>query len=74
MAKMTNAEVIKLMVELNDKYAEEHPNEEKLLKPQVEQYLKAVLAEGKAHGNNPKITNLLFNDGLKAKPINNGGK
>lgn len=65
---ITNAEFIKQMVELNDKYAEEHPNEEKLLKPNVEAYLKAVLEQGEAHGNNAKITNLLFNEGLKAQP------
>ena len=68
---MTNAEFIKQMVELNDKYAEEHPNEEELLKPNVKAYLKAVLEQGEAHGNNAKITNLLFNEGLKAQPQKN---
>lgn len=66
---ITNAEFIKKLVDINDQYAVEHPNEEKLLKPQTEAYLKEILKQGELHGNDPAITNLLFNNGLKAKPI-----
>ena len=62
---ITNAEFIKMLVELNDKYADEHPTEEKLLDIETETYLKDVLKNGEAHGNDAAITNMLFNRGLK---------
>lgn len=67
MSNLKNADFIKMMVEINKKYAEEHPDEEPLLRPNVSQYLENILEQGEAHGNDPQITNLLFNKGLKAQ-------
>lgn len=62
---MTNAEFLKQILELNNKYAEEHPNEPEILTANVKNVIAETLEEAKAHGNNDAITNLLFNQKLK---------
>lgn len=62
---MTNAQFLKQILELNNKYAEEHPLEDELLTPNCKKVIEKTLEEAKAHGNNEAITNLLFNQKLK---------
>lgn len=64
--RLKNAQILKLMLDINNKYAEEHPDEYELLKPTTKEYLTHILAEGEKHGNDAQITNLLFNKGLKS--------
>lgn len=62
---MTNAEFLKQILLLNNKYAEEHPTEDEILTPNVKNVIAQTLKEAEQHGNNDAITNLLFNQKLK---------
>ena len=62
---LSNAEFLKQILELNNKYAEEHPLEEELLTKNCKEYIEKTLEDAKLHGNDPAITNLLFNKNLK---------